>query len=224
MRKNVIIEFQPKSNYKDWIFKNVNNNKNLDYFSKKQIEELIDKVLTKIPNRLLDALEILGWKIIVTNTRNLEEECDSNIKIYGYTSFEKKEIKVYATKEGINESLPHEIAHFLDSIINLTNSNEWRKIFNEEKDSFKMMSNYFTYSNYPSECFADAFMVYIIDACQLKRYSSKTYSVIENIFEYIEYIIDDDLLKNLKEKEEERNKEILSSLEISCFKEGVNYW
>lgn len=226
MRKNIIIEFEPKSSYRDWIFNKVidKNKKTLDFFSKKQIEELVEDILKRIPQRLLDVLEKLDWKIIITNTRNLEEECSSNIKIYGYTNFEKKEIKVYATKEGIRESLPHELAHFLDSLINITNTYEWKKIYEEEKECFRLMSNYYTSINHFSECFTDSFMLFVIDNFQLKKYAPKTYSVIENIFEYIEYIIDEDFIKNLKENELKKDKELLSALEISCFKEDINYW
>lgn len=223
MRKNITIDFKPTTTYKDWIFADKKENE-LDFFSKKQIEELVDKSLEKIPERLLSVLEILNWKILISNTRNLEAECGATSKIYGYTHFEKKEIVVYATEKGITESLPHEMAHFLDLLINISNTPQWDKVYKEEKEKFELMKFIFTSINYKTECFADAFLAYIIVNSDLKRYSPKTYKIIENIFKYINYILDDDCLEKYKNIEKEKAEKLIKSLtEVSCFSDGYNY-
>ena len=190
MQKNIFMDFSPKCDYKKWVFNGITNNKenNLDFFSKAQIIEEVENVLSKIPNRLLEATILTNWKIVVTNNRNLEEECGAPKQIYGYTNFNKKEIVVYATKEGIEISLPHEIAHFFDVLTDISISKEWQSIYNEEKEIYLTMKNTFTTPKYKSECFADAFMYYIIYKESLRKNTPKTYATIDNVFKYINYI------------------------------------
>ena len=92
MQENIIIEFNPKTTYNDWIFNGILDTKkcNLDFFSRKQVEENINTMLEQIPQRLLEATIKTGWKMIVTNTRKLEDECGAPGQIYGYTNFERE--------------------------------------------------------------------------------------------------------------------------------------
>lgn len=222
MQKNIIIDFIPKCSYKDWVFNEIVTVKknNLDFFSKEQIVEEVNNILSKIPDKLLEATILAGWKIVVTNQRNLEEECGAPAQIYGYTNFNKKEIVVYATKEGIEFSLPHELAHFFDVLTDISISKEWQSIYNHEKDTYLTMKYTFTTPKYKSECFADAFMFYITNKEKCKKSIPKTYIVIDNIFKYINYILDEDCIKKYKEKQANEIKENSNeAIEISCFSE-----
>ena len=226
MQENIIIEFNPKTTYNDWIFNGILDTKkcNLDFFSRKQVEENINTMLEQIPQRLLEATIKTGWKMIVTNTRKLEDECGAPGQIYGYTNFEKREILVYADKNGIEISLPHELAHFLDVLTNISISPEWKKIYKSEYDMYLTMKNHFTSPRYASECFADAFMVYIMQPKYLKQNVPMTYKVIENVFEYIEYLLDDKCINSYLEKQKEKEERIIKILtEPSCFDQTYNY-
>lgn len=222
MQKNIIIDFIPKNDYKSWVFNGIVGHKenNLDFFSKEQVIEEIDRILSKIPNKLLEATILTDWKIIVTNQRNLEEECGAPAQIYGYTNFNKKEIVVYATKEGIETSLPHEIAHFFDVLTDISVSKEWKIVYDQEKDSYFSMKFTFTTPKYQSECFADAFMFYITNKEKCKKSVPKTYNVIDNVFKYINYILDEDCIKKYQEKQKNTiNEDLIEKIEISCFSE-----
>lgn len=115
MRKNIIIEFIPKISYKDYVFYEGNGKIN-DFFSSKQLTDYLEEILQRIPSKLLDNYEKDGWQIIITNKRNIEEEYNYTYQVYGCTDYEKKIAIVYANKNGI-DSLLHELAHYLDSLI-----------------------------------------------------------------------------------------------------------
>lgn len=222
MQKNIEIDFSPKCDYKKWVFNGITNTKenDLEYFSKIQVIESVEEVLSKIPNRILEATMLTNWKIIITNNRKLEEECGAPKRIYGYTNFKKKEIVIYATKEGIEISLPHEIAHFFDVLTDISITKEWQKVYSEEKDIYLTMSTIFTTPKYKSECFADAFMYYIIYKENLKRNTPKSYAVIDNIFTYIDYILDEECIRKYNEKQQKQDEDMFNKItEISCFSE-----
>lgn len=203
MQSFVLIDFKPQNTYKDWIFNGVNKEKEqLKFFSKTQIEEKLNNVLEQIPNIILEKFEKLGWTIIITNTRKLEEEIGVFYEIYGYTNFKLKQFVVYATEEGI-DGLFHEFGHFVDFLLLISKTNEWNSIYKEEKDGYLSMSLSFTKSNNKEETFADAFEFYLRSKKDLsleqkgKKIIPKTYCVIDNILKYIDYILNDDnILKN----------------------------
>lgn len=227
MQNNITIEFKPSTTYIDWFFAKPtsNNIPDLEYFSIIQIEEDVNYILEKIPLVILEVMEELGWKIIVTNTRDLEKECPSPIKIYGYTNFDTKTIYVYAKKESI-KALLHEIAHFVDLLLNISNTKEWTNIYNIEKEYFKQMNTSFTCVENKSECFADAFMLYYTNKERLNMNANKTYCMMENFNKYIKYAITKETIEERKNiqltKELQELSEKLSN--ISTFPEHCSYW
>lgn len=206
LRHYATIDFEPKSTAIDWIFSLYPSN--INFFSKAQVEDEIEEILSKIPERLLFVTEALGWEVIVTNTRDLEKEGGFDTKVYGYTNFELKKIVVYATKEGIRESLPHEFAHILDSILHISESEEWVAIYNSEKEDYSKL-RYFTACDNPTECFADAFLTYVLNKNELNKntpcgfgfHAQKTRAVMENIFSLIDYLLDEDTIKGCMTEE-----------------------
>lgn len=228
MIKNVIIDFTPKTTSMDWIFNGVfqKENSSLDFFTEDQIRHKINEILSKMPDKLLNVADSLGWKIIATNNRNLEVECGALSEVYGYTNFEKKEFVIYTTIKGIEESLPHELAHFLDMLIGVSNSREWGSVYNEEKELYERLRYRFTAVNQKEECFSDAVMLYVLDNNCLKRYCPKTYKVINNIFTYIEYLLNDRCIAEYKKQQEELNlcmKSLTQSTVFSTSYDSYNF-
>lgn len=189
MNKNIIIQFEPTITYKTYIFSN-NPSRETEYFCHKLLIDNLNNILNKIPKKILDKYNSDGWKIIITNTRNLEKEFGYNFKIHGCTLYEEKQTIVYANKYGI-EAIPHEIAHYLDSLINISQTIEWKEIYEKEKDFYKgtYLIDFFTKIDSKEECFADAFLAYIMNKDSLKKHAKETYNVINNIIEYIDYLI-----------------------------------
>lgn len=189
MRKNILIEFSPKITYKEWVFYEGNGRIN-DFFSENQLIDYLEEILEKIPSKLLDSYEKNGWKIIITNQRNIEEDYNFEYEVYGCTDYEQKTTIVYANKNGI-DSLLHELAHYLDSLIEISKTIEWENIYKKEQIFYKSedLKDYFTATDSQFECFADAFLVYILNKDLLKRKSERTYKIINNLFIYFDYII-----------------------------------
>ena len=222
---NIIIEFKPQTTFRDWIFKEIryDKNKKLESFSQIQIEELLEKVLNKIPTIIFNTMEKLDWKIIVTNTRDLEKECDSNIKIFGYTNFDTQTIFVYANEDGI-KSLPHEIAHFVDYLLNISNTRDWEYVCEKDKNNFEYANAYFTNTNEKTECFADAFMLFVLNKDILKNNTTYAYNVMSHLFEYMDYIITEDTVEHIKTMQENKMNELLEKLSNnSIFSNHCNY-
>lgn len=226
MDNNITIEFKPTTTCIDWFFAQPTPCKipNLEYFSILQIEETINYILEKIPVVILDAMKELGWKIIVTNTRNLENDCKSPTKIYGYTNFDTQTIYVYATKDGI-PALLHEIAHFVDLLLNISNTKEWNNVYNIEKSRYETLKNSFTCINNKSECFADAFMLYYLHKERLDINAPKTYGVMEYLDKYIKYAITKECVEKRKDVQNQDMKNLIEKLSnISAFPEHCSYW
>ena len=225
MYKNVVVDFTPVATSMDWIFNGVFNKENeeLNFFTSEQVENKIADVLSRIPKRILDVAFELGWKIIATNNRNLEAECGALGEIYGYTNFRDKEFVIYPTLKGINESLPHELAHLLDVLLNVSSSKEWLKVFNEEKEQYEKMRYTFTAPDQKEECFADAFMLYIFDEKRLEKLAPKTYKVIKNIFQHVDYLLNNKCIEEYVKEEEQRSKTLLNELtDSSIFTTSYN--
>lgn len=220
--KNVVINFVPKETNIHWIFNGVlNSSGELDYFSESQIEKELNEILTKVPRKLQTVADDLWWKIVVTNTRDLEKECNVKGKVYGYTNFNNKEMVIYATKQAIRESIPHEFAHLLDYILGISKSKEWEEVYNLEVNSYKLMNSIFTTCDNKTECFADAFMAYINYESYLKRNAERTYKVIDNIFRYMDDLLNDRVIKEYKRLQQlatEENKNIAKESLLESYK------
>lgn len=194
----VIYDVIPNTNLKDYLF---DKNQTIDsFFSITQIKEKVEKVLSKVNNKLLEYFEKDNWKIIITNRKKLEEEYLTIYQVDGITDFDKKEIIVYATENGIEYSLIHELGHYLDKkLYDVSKSSEWFKMYQENNSKCPLINNYsiqyFTDMNRCNEVFADSFLVYTLDPGVLKRYMPDVY----NLFVRINYSLDylDDCSKSI---------------------------
>ena len=73
----------------------------------------------------------------------------------------------------------HEYGHFLDSIYSITESENFRQIFSEEKQIyFEKVEEREYIISCENEYFAGAFAEYILNGKRLKKYCPKTYDII----------------------------------------------
>lgn len=196
--KNICYDFKAPTNIRDYIFGKIRED---TIMSLNELKCIVKDVVSLVPNEILSRMEEDGWKIIITNQRNLEKEYNFDFEIYGLTDFSKKEILIYANPFAIKYSIPHEIGHYVDSVLEfISQSSEWKDIFNKEKEDVSKMkgdlkNNYFILYDTPEEFFAECFGAYLLmsnnDKEMLKRshllnFSMKCISKIIKIFPYLE--------------------------------------
>lgn len=163
--KNICYDFKAPTNFRDYIFGKIHED---TIMSLDKLKCIVEGVIALIPNEILSRMEEDGWKIIITNQRNLEKEYNFDFEIYGLTDFSKKEILVYANSTAIKYSIPHEIGHYVDSILDfISQSTEWKDIFQREQGDIPkiksdLRDNYFILYNTPEEFFAECFGAYIL--------------------------------------------------------------
>lgn len=100
---------------------------------------LLNTELNKLPRNVTDKFVKSGWHIYVTD-ENLSEKYFANKynKVQGLTNYDKKTILIANNQRYIKESTIHEVGHFIDYYYGyISYEDDWIKIYNEEKDSFK---------------------------------------------------------------------------------------
>lgn len=177
-------DFEPKFVINDFIF-NKNNVSSNDFVSLNELQTEVENRLKRIPKEILKIVNKEDWLLIITNKRNLESEYNIDFKVYGITDFEKKELIVYAQKDPIMFSIPHEFGHIVDKYFNnISKTNDWIKIANKYVASVVDGNSYFT-STDSSEFFADCIAAYCL---QINKRIFDSYKM-NDIFDIIERML-----------------------------------
>lgn len=184
-----VYDFEPKFVVNDFIF-NKNNVSSGDFFSLDELQAEVRGRLENIPKEILKIVNKEDWLLIITNKRNLEAEYNVDFKVYGITDFEKKEIVVYAQKDPILFSIPHEFGHIVDKYFNdISKTDDWIKIANEYAASaVDRRDSYFTNTD-PSEFFADCIAAYSLNQSIFDSYRMRDIlDIIERMFKIAPYV------------------------------------
>lgn len=186
MEKCIEFDYTAKNNsLEDFLF-----SKKVEFLTESHLRDAVQEYLNKIPKQLLNIFSEEGWTCVITNTRNLEKEYGYNFEIYGLTDYNKKQIIVYATQDGINFSLSHELGHFLDCYLgNISNTQSWKYIYDRFNTNRSYVdARYFSDKDTPAEYFANCFLLYVNDKNSLKRISSSAYEFFEKTLTHLKYI------------------------------------
>lgn len=130
----------------------------------------------KLPPKVKDIFEDKGYRVYVVSL------IDDDEGIAGQTVFIPRIVLIKNSGPFVERTMFHECGHILDDKLAITfisNSNEFKTIYNEERLYFKVDNNFDYYISSPSEYFASAFSEYMIRPARLKRNTPKTYDFIE---------------------------------------------
>lgn len=155
----------------------------------------IDKLISSIPSNIVGKFKGIGGKIIIT-----AKDIATNYSISNKTAGSISALYKYSPSNTIyvqgssksTSSVIHEFGHFVDEMAGSTKSNgrgsttfgrsemdDFKKdIFQQEKDAIAsyLHSNYA--KNSSTECFAEAFKIYVQNSGTLKSIAPRTYEVI----------------------------------------------
>lgn len=189
MNIDTVIEFEPNMSINQYIF-GVSDD---EFFSPAQIKDAVDDVLNKIPHVVTNLVVNQGYKIIVTNTQNLERKYRIDYEVLSMADYDAKEIIVYATPLAIS-TMPHEIGHIIDNFLNqISRTQNWLNLCDDYKSRIEVVVNnatktyaYFT-STDPTEFFCDCFLTYVMHIELLTEEFPAIVPVFNRIIQVLKY-------------------------------------
>lgn len=138
--------------------------------------ERMNKAYEALPDKVKYFIEKEGYRFYVVDMID-NDEC-----IVGQTVFIQRLILIKNTRSYIEQTTFHECGHVLDDELAysfISNSNEFLRIYAEEKGNFKVGHNYDYFVSTPQEYFASAFAEYMMHPIRLRRFTPRTYKFIE---------------------------------------------
>ena len=139
--------------------------------------------LALVPNNILDAFFNQGGTILLTD-KNIAKTYynDYNIgKIIGLHDANKNVVYVSNTKYAIDFALIHEFGHVLDSLTNWNSmKDEFKDIYNTEKDTLEVYSIDGHYKTNEREFFAEIFQESIINSDSCKKTAPRAFEFVTN--------------------------------------------
>lgn len=150
-------------------------------------QEKVVEAFDGLPDHIEDFYMDEHGKILIVDDES------NNLSWAGQYTPRNDEIKIKKNSYDIKVVLYHEIGHMIDfkykNFIVLSNTREFKEIYEEEKDNFKVdHSNPEYFRNNRQEYFAQAFSEYLINPERLKKNCPKTY-------EFIKYNIDNQYME-----------------------------
>ena len=119
-------------------------------------------LMEKVDNRVTRAFNSLGFSI-------------KKSKVLYAGKFDA--MKRLITVRKMDNTIFHEMGHFLE-FISAPDKNEWKEVYNEEKNSFSGLNKAYISQN-ESEFFAEAFRVYTMEPQKLLNECPRTYTCIQ---------------------------------------------
>lgn len=138
--------------------------------------ERVWKTYDKLPYKVKEMFEDNGYRMHVVSL------IDSDESIMGQTRIGPRVILIKNSDVFVERTTFHECGHMLDDELAVTfisNSDEFKSIYNEERLQFKADNNVEYFISSPKEYFASAFSEYMIRPARLKYNTPKTYAFIE---------------------------------------------
>lgn len=142
----------------------------------KTVNDNFNLLPEKMKNKLIDK----GWQFKVVSHSKLKEVSGVERSILGFT--EPKDYTVYIdNREAASKTILHEAFHALDISCSFdSKSVEFGAIYEEELQAFRSIHSTSDYNvNTPTEYYAEAGQVYILNPDKLKEACPKTYDWLE---------------------------------------------
>lgn len=130
----------------------------------------------ELPSKVKDMFEDNGYELYIVSL------IDNDDNIVGQTIFIPRIVLIKNSSVFVERTMFHECGHILDDELAITfisNSDEFKAIYNEERLQFKVDNNVEYYISTPAEYFASAFAEYMIRPVRLQHNTPKTYDFIE---------------------------------------------
>lgn len=145
-----------------------------DYIIDKTNEEI-----EKLPDNIYNLLKN-DWKIYLTDEDLDDKFFDGALgSVPGATVWNKKEIYIQNNYDKLDMTVLHELGHAVDCELKINEQEEWKQIYNEEKELATFMTEHC--KSTIKEYFADSFSNYIKNPEELNEKCPKTYNYIEKI-------------------------------------------
>jgi len=153
------------------------------------------KLITQgnVPQSLVHFFYEMGGMVYVTD-KDLTLMCDKKTeenqrRTIGFFRYKGNEYSIYFSDElsSTTCAYEHEFGHYLDYLFGwYSESDNFEKIFNEEKESFQKYISDNEHYKTQDEYFAQCYSLYLTDEEILKRYCPKTHEVIELLSNEVE--------------------------------------
>lgn len=182
-----IVPLYTRENIAEFLF----SDQEEEFLSTKKCKEYVDQYLQRLAPAILFAMKRDGWKIVITNHQNLEQEFGFSYKIYGLTHWETKRILLYASQKAIEFALAHEIGHYLDHFLgDISKTGAWTRI-RQKHFPCKIPNDYFVEDLSSNlEYFAECFLLYSNEKEVLKTCNIDAYQFFAKIDRHIDDIVE----------------------------------
>ena len=147
----------------------------------------VENALDKLPEWIVNQHYENGGNIFLKSEEFPNEdngELGDNERVLGTYNYKTKNITVLKDCDVVERTLFHEFGHYLDDYFSITNTEEFKEIFENEKEFYeaKVDGNDYHISG-EKEYFAGAFSLYFSGDRRLKKYCPDTY---QHIKKYVE--------------------------------------
>lgn len=140
------------------------------------VYEAVWAVYSKLPHKVKEMLQDNNYRIHVVDS------IQNNPNITGITYYGPRIIEIKNDMFYVSRTMYHECGHVLDNELHIkyiSGTEEFKKIYEEEKDYFVVDNNYDYFISTEAEYFASAFAEYMLKPSRLKLNTPKTYEFIE---------------------------------------------
>lgn len=152
----------------------------ISYSCDTSLNSSLIETISKAPKSILDSVINSGYHIELVPDPG---EGYGFKYICGLTITEERKIRIQSRESKFRKAVIHEMSHVFDESLGwISNTEEFKKIFNSEVSSFKVhdyRSNH--YKDNVQEYFAEACQEYVYHPAELKKNTPKTYEFIKNL-------------------------------------------
>lgn len=145
----------------------------------------LENALDKLPNWIVESHYESGGKVFLKSDEfpnyNYTELGD-NERVLGTFNTNTKNITILKNCDAMERTLFHEFGHYLDNFYSITETEEFKEIFANERESYKAKVDGNDYHiSCEREYFVGAFSIYIESEKKLKKYCPNTYELINDV-------------------------------------------
>lgn len=190
MEIDIIIDYKPTMTIDKYVFEAPED----EFLSAIQVREKVIEALSLMPQSVIDLAVMQGYKVIITNTQNLETKYHIGYDVLSMIDYESKEILAYASPLAISV-IAHEFGHIIDNALGgISGKRSWFELCDKYKENIENAINnatrswaYFTSTDY-TEFFCDCFLTYVVNPVLLENNFPDIYPIFKRIVKALDYI------------------------------------
>lgn len=143
-----------------------------------------ENALAKLPKWIVENHYESGGKVFLKSDEFPNSdytELGDNERVLGTFNINTKNITILKDCDVMETTLFHEFGHYVDNLYSITETEDFKEIFVNERESYESKVDGNDYHiSCEKEYFAGAFSLYIADEKKLKKYCPNTYELINN--------------------------------------------